>query len=1056
MSWPAHSWPAAAQAQPAQAYGASPWAAAQAAATSPYAMYAMYGQQMQHTVAAAAYAAAAQAQQQVQHHQPQPLQHPQQTQQPQHLPQQQHQQYSGQQQTQQSHEQKAASWAANATSPACLAQQAHAPNDGKSFSKASSLGTPAPAEVSPPSLDSGLGLIDLLESSGAKPGSDVRKPYSSEVASFMGGATAKPPPPQPPPHAELFQPIASPMMHSQYPAVPPGCFSIPSAAPPAPAPPASAAAQAAIPKQYASMLVHMHAASSLSAVSSTRAPATISELAPPAPLHTLRRSRQRRGESSSKGKGDKDESRKRRRVTTLEAPVKVKPAIEEPIPPIEMGPPPPPGASRDPRLRALKTGMSTKSRLAMPLKAKAKATYSSVWIKNLPENATVDSIRKLFEPHGTVLKAAPKLSGDGRCTGSGYVIFRTLAHANAAIVAMHGKAVGGPMPLRVTMASQKQNANGNATMLCVRYLNDKANENSLSALFVAHGPVVKAMVQSRIEDGEERVIGFVTFETKEAAAKAAKACSSMKLGDRRLKGTLLEPPSSRPLGDDVDHLHARPMKAKAKTKAGAKAAARGSYASLWIKSLTPDATEAGVRKMFKPFGKVLKAQAKVGEDGKCNGNGYVIFSTLLEANAAITALNGQDVGGEKPLHVARAGPPKSALNGGAGPSDLGAESGASMPMICIRKLPEGTRSKQLHEALAQHGTVKNAIVQKRVQRGTERTFGFVSFLTQAEAQKAVDDSTNLMIGGQSVKVSLVEKWQWKGAKTAAKAAKGKPKAGARAGPVPAAANIMTESAREMPPPMSLPAKRKLPQKRVIFQVGDRVRYWSDTGKRWVEDVVQAVHPNDIYDIHCKKGVKGFSLAPAAEPAVGAEPGITLPAKEPTAVPLPAPLPRRGGGPEKPAVADAKHASEFQKVWAAHMGAESGKRKAPEGNAVAAAAVEKRRRRKAAKVADDKAGEDDADDEADRAKEARQNKGSDAKGKEHLLMKFEEEVVTAMRFLRQTKVSSRPAAAIARFLSRQGLSKDAIVEAFRRREQEHQNVDQSKAHSSEESDVEIPQ
>src|ERR1700722_8680022 len=67
---------------------------------------------------------------------------------------------------------------------------------------------------------------------------------------------------------------------------------------------------------------------------------------------------------------------------------------------------------------------------------------------------------------------------------------------------------------------------------------------------------------------------------------------------------------------------------------------------LYVGNLTYEVTSSALEQMFQPHGKVESAQVIMDRDtGRSKGFGFVEMGTQQEAQAAITALNGQDSNG---------------------------------------------------------------------------------------------------------------------------------------------------------------------------------------------------------------------------------------------------------------------------------------------------------------------------------------------------------------------------------------------------------------------------
>ena len=88
-------------------------------------------------------------------------------------------------------------------------------------------------------------------------------------------------------------------------------------------------------------------------------------------------------------------------------------------------------------------------------------------------------------------------------------------------------------------------------------------------------------------------------------------------------------------------------------------------AKLYVGNLQYATTDADLTKLFEAHGSVKSAQVVMDRDtGRSKGFGFVEMGNDQEAQAAISALNGQDVGGRQlTVNVAR---PKEARTGGGG------------------------------------------------------------------------------------------------------------------------------------------------------------------------------------------------------------------------------------------------------------------------------------------------------------------------------------------------------------------------------------------------------
>lgn len=85
---------------------------------------------------------------------------------------------------------------------------------------------------------------------------------------------------------------------------------------------------------------------------------------------------------------------------------------------------------------------------------------------------------------------------------------------------------------------------------------------------------------------------------------------------------------------------------------------------IYVGNLPFDATQSGVQELFSQFGQVTDVTLiNDRETGRPRGFGFVEMPDSVEANKALTALNGQDFGGRS-LNINEAKPRESRPSGG--------------------------------------------------------------------------------------------------------------------------------------------------------------------------------------------------------------------------------------------------------------------------------------------------------------------------------------------------------------------------------------------------------
>ena len=95
--------------------------------------------------------------------------------------------------------------------------------------------------------------------------------------------------------------------------------------------------------------------------------------------------------------------------------------------------------------------------------------------------------------------------------------------------------------------------------------------------------------------------------------------------------------------------------------------------NIFVGNLSFETRDDGLRQAFSAYGNVSSAQVVMDRDsGRSRGFGFVEMPNDAEARAAISALNGSELGGRAmTVNEARPRPPRSGGGGGGGGRDSG-------------------------------------------------------------------------------------------------------------------------------------------------------------------------------------------------------------------------------------------------------------------------------------------------------------------------------------------------------------------------------------------------
>lgn len=146
-----------------------------------------------------------------------------------------------------------------------------------------------------------------------------------------------------------------------------------------------------------------------------------------------------------------------------------------------------------------------------------------------------------------------------------------------------------------------------------------------------------------------------------------------------------------------------------------------------------------------------------GDDNKSKGFGFVSFEDTEHAEAAVDALNGEDING-KPVYVGRA--QKKAERQAELKKKFEALKMERMTRyqgvnLYVKNLDDTIDDERLRQEFAPFGTITSAKVM--CEEGRSRGFGFVCFSSPEEATKAVTEMNGRIIVSKPLYVALAQR-----------------------------------------------------------------------------------------------------------------------------------------------------------------------------------------------------------------------------------------------------------------------------------------------------------
>lgn len=179
------------------------------------------------------------------------------------------------------------------------------------------------------------------------------------------------------------------------------------------------------------------------------------------------------------------------------------------------------------------------------------------------------------------------------------------------------------------------------------------------------------------------------------------------------------------------------------------------FTNVYVKNIDENVTEQQLKELFSTVGEVTSIHLATEEDGKSRGFGFVNFADAQQAQKAIEQFNDKEQFGKK-LYVGRAQTKKEReselrqLRDQKRSERLRRFQGLN---LYVKNLDDSIDDEKLRDAFAPFGTITSAKVM-RDEKQVSRGFGFVCFNTPEEAQKALQEMHNKVLGTKPIFVAM--------------------------------------------------------------------------------------------------------------------------------------------------------------------------------------------------------------------------------------------------------------------------------------------------------------
>lgn len=363
---------------------------------------------------------------------------------------------------------------------------------------------------------------------------------------------------------------------------------------------------------------------------------------------------------------------------------------------------------------------------------------ASLYVGELHIDVNEVMLHELFSQIGPV--ASIRICRDAitrRSLGYAYVNYHNLSDCERALETLNYVPIKG-QPCRI-MWSQRDPAlrRSGAGNVFIKNLDEAIDNKALHDTFTAFGNIMSCKVVLNME-GKSCGFGFVHFETQEAADQAIEKVNGMLMNGKKVF-------VGRHISRKERHSRLEEL--------------RANFTNVFVKNLDESTDDAGLKKMFEPFGEIQSAVIQVDESGKRKGFGFVNFVSHEAAQAAVDALNETEIAEGRKLYVGRAQKKSERMDELRRQFEqLKTERNMKYQGVnlYIKNLDDQVDENRLKEEFMPFGNL--ASVKLMVdETGRSRGFGFVCFSSPDEASKSISELNGKLLFGKPLYVAHAQR-----------------------------------------------------------------------------------------------------------------------------------------------------------------------------------------------------------------------------------------------------------------------------------------------------------
>lgn len=320
--------------------------------------------------------------------------------------------------------------------------------------------------------------------------------------------------------------------------------------------------------------------------------------------------------------------------------------------------------------------------------------------------------------------------------GYAYVNFSTHADAKRALQELNYAQIKGKQ-CRIMWSqrdpSVRKSGKGN---VYIKNLDPTIDNKALHDTFIAFGEILSCKIVTD-RRGNSLGHGFIHFYKPESADEAIETVNGMVMNGQTVYV--------------AHHLSREEREAVSEAQ-------RAQFTNVYVNNLSATMDEDRLTEMFSKFGEIKKLKLVTPEDGKNKSFGLIDFEHHESAQKAVEALNDTEIDGVK-IYVGRAQTKyerKHELQKKYEKMRSEMLNKFQGTNLYIKNLDDSVDNEKLKEIFAPSGQIVSAKVMLD-QQGKSRGFGFVSFSTPEEANKAISELNGQLVSGKPLFVALAQR-----------------------------------------------------------------------------------------------------------------------------------------------------------------------------------------------------------------------------------------------------------------------------------------------------------